>query len=552
VISRGKRYRNVFSILARHGFDDVAQLLSGNRFVRIFKKKYTPEEESQRIRDRWIRFRRVLEDLGPTYIKFGQVISNRPGILPDDLLSELSRLQDAVPPFPFEEVRKILETEFKRPIAEIFSEFNPVPLASASIAQVHEAVLFTGERVAIKVQRPGIEAIIKADIQILNDIAGLMMRSTELSSLRPKEMVAAFESTILGELNFLQEATHFRKFNERFMDDREVKIPKPFPEFCRKNVITLEFLDGIKISDVKTLEEKGYDLKLIAQRGFDAYFKQIFEWGYFHADPHPGNLTILPGNVVGILDFGMVGKLSDRDKNSLVEFIIGLGRDDLSRIVENIEKLQGFEIEDKTGMERDMAVFINDFGGQSSRDIDINDAITRGRELINRHNLKLNPDLFLLLRTVSMLEGIGTTLDPEFRSLEMIKPYALKLLKKNLNPKNLFKSRKLASVAADLFQLITTLPADTRKIIDKVKNDRIRVAVDNKNTRILAQQVNTAAKRLSYALMFVATFGGGCYLMGLPSLNMGSGLNIPAIIAFSLSGLLFFTTFWIRKRKDRF
>jgi len=552
VISRGKRYRNVFSILARHGFDDVAQLLSGNRFVRIFKKKYTPEEESQRIRDRWIRFRRVLEDLGPTYIKFGQVISNRPGILPDDLLSELSRLQDAVPPFPFEEVRKILETEFKRPIAEIFSEFNPVPLASASIAQVHEAVLFTGERVAIKVQRPGIEAIIKADIQILNDIAGLMMRSTELSSLRPKEMVAAFESTILGELNFLQEATHFRKFNERFLDDREVKIPKPFPEFCRKNVITLEFLDGIKISDVKTLEEKGYDLKLIAQRGFDAYFKQIFEWGYFHADPHPGNLTILPGNVVGILDFGMVGKLSDRDKNSLVEFIIGLGRDDLSRIVENIEKLQGFEIEDKTGMERDMAVFINDFGGQSSRDIDINDAITRGRELINRHNLKLNPDLFLLLRTVSMLEGIGTTLDPEFRSLEMIKPYALKLLKKNLNPKNLFKSRKLASVAADLFQLITTLPADTRKIIDKVKNDRIRVAVDNKNTRILAQQVNTAAKRLSYALMFVATFGGGCYLMGLPSLNMGNGLNIPAIIAFSLSGLLFFTTFWIRKRKDRF
>jgi len=552
VISRGKRYRNVFSILARHGFDDVAQLLSGNRFVRIFKKKYTPEEESQRIRDRWIRFRRVLEDLGPTYIKFGQVISNRPGILPDDLLSELSRLQDAVPPFPFEEVRKILETEFKRPIAEIFSEFNPVPLASASIAQVHEAVLFTGERVAIKVQRPGIEAIIKADIQILNDIAGLMMRSTELSSLRPKEMVAAFESTILGELNFLQEATHFRKFNERFLDDREVKIPKPFPEFCRKNVITLEFLDGIKISDVKTLEEKGYDLKLIAQRGFDAYFKQIFEWGYFHADPHPGNLTILPGNVVGILDFGMVGKLSDRDKNSLVEFIIGLGRDDLSRIVENIEKLQGFEIEDKTGMERDMAVFINDFGGQSSRDIDINDAITRGRELINRHNLKLNPDLFLLLRTVSMLEGIGTTLDPEFRSLEMIKPYALKLLKKNLNPKNLFKSRKLASVAADLFQLITTLPADTRKIIDKVKNDRIRVTVDNKNTRILAQQVNTAAKRLSYALMFVATFGGGCYLMGLPSLNMGNGLNIPAIIAFSLSGLLFFTTFWIRKRKDRF
>ena len=552
MISKGKRYRKVFSILARHGFDDVVQILSGSRLVRIFKKKHTPEDEEKRVRDRWIRLRNVLEDLGPTYIKFGQVISNRPGILPDDLLSELSRLQDAVPPFPFEEVQIILEREFKRPLAEIFSEFNPVPLASASIAQVHEGLLFTGERVAVKVQRPGIEAVIKADIQMLNDIAGLMMRSAELSALRPKEMVAAFENTILAELNFLQEATHFRKFSERFEGDKEVKIPRPFPEFCRKNVITLEFLDGIKISDLKALEEKGYDLKLIAQRGFDAYFKQIFEWGYFHADPHPGNLTILPGNVVGILDFGMVGKLSEQDKNSLVEFIIGLGRDDISSIVENIEKLQGSEIENKTGMEKDMAVFINDFGGQSSRDIDINDALVRGRELINKHNLKLNPDLFLLLRTVSMLEGIGTTLDPEFRSLDMIKPYALKLLKKNLNPKNLFKSRKLASVAADLYQLVTTLPSDTRKIIDKVKNDRIRITVDNKNTRILSQQVDAAGRRLSYALMFVATFGGGCYLINLPSLNFGPGLNFPAIMAFCLSAFLFINALWTRKRKDRF
>jgi ubiquinone biosynthesis protein len=232
------------------------------------------------------------------------------------------------------------------------------------------------------------------------------------------------------------------------------------------------FIDGIKINKIDELVAAGYDLKKIAENGFDSYFKQIFEWGYFHADPHPGNLFVLPGNRIGILDFGMVGRLTEKDRKALVEFIIGLGRDDIGRIVENVEKLQGSEIEDKPALEIDMAAFISDFGGQAARDIDLNDALNRGRFLINKHHLKLNPDLFLLLRAVSMLEGIGTTLDKDFRSLEIIKPFAIKLLSKSLNPRNIFKNKTVIAALADLGQLAVSLPADARKIIDKIKNDK--------------------------------------------------------------------------------
>ncbi len=549
MISSGKRYRKVFSILARHGFDDIVGLLSGQKWMRIFQKKRTPEQEEQKIRDRWIRLRLVLEELGPTYIKFGQILSNRPGLLPDDLVLELAKLQDAAPAFTFEEVTLILEQEFQQPLAELFRSIEPVPIASASIAQVHKAVLLSGETVAVKVQRPGIEEVIRADVEMLKDIAGLMMRSEELSSLRPKELVAAFERSILEELDFRKEAAHLRRFHEHFATDQFVKIPATFLALCSSKVITLEFFDGIKINKIKELEAAGYDLKLIARRGFDAYFKQIFEWGYFHADPHPGNLLVLPGGIIGILDFGMVGSLSEKDRSALVEFIIGLGRDDSARIVENIEKLQGEPIDNKLELERDMSAFIQEFGTQSVKDIDLNQALNRGRELINTHKLKLNPDLFLLLRTTSMLEGLGMSLDPEFRSLEFIKPYAFKLLRENLHPKNIFKSRKVIAGLADLVQLAMAFPADARKIVDKLKSDRFKVQVDDRATKHLAREVNLAGKRISNALIFLPLFLGACYLSAQPLPAVIWGMNAPALLCFGASALVLMNLWYVRRKK---
>jgi ubiquinone biosynthesis protein len=549
VISSGRRYRKVFSILARHGFDDIVGQLSGQKWMRFFRKKLSPEEEAQKIQDRWVRLRQVLEELGPTYIKFGQILSNRPGLLPDDLVHELAKLQDAVPPFPYEEVERILEQEFKQPIAQLFQSIEKVPLATASIAQVHKAVLLSGEAVAVKVQRPGIEEIIRADVEMLRDIAALMMRSSELASLRPKELVAAFERSILEELDFKKEAVHLRRFGELFQDDPHVKIPRLHSSLSSSKVLSLEFLSGIKINRIAELEAAGYDMKLVARRGFDAYFKQIFEWGYFHADPHPGNLLVLPGEVIGILDFGMVGRLSEKDRNALVEFIIGLGSDDTARIVKNIEKLQGSEIEDKPALERDMNAFIEEFGTKAVKDIDLNAALNRGREMINKHRLQLNPDLFLLLRTVSMLEGLGMSLDPEFRSLEIIKPYAFKLLQKNLNPKNLFKSRKLISAFSDLASLVSSFPADARKIVDKLKNDQVKVQIEDKATRQLAREIDQASKRIGNTLVFMTLFAGGCFFSTQSYEAYLVGLNAPALFCFSAAVLVIVQLRWMRRKK---
>jgi ubiquinone biosynthesis protein len=538
VSSKAKRYRKVFSVLIRHGFSDVVDQLSGRKFYKFFQAKRSPEEEQKRLNDRWVRLRLVLEELGPTYIKLGQVLSNRPGILPDELTAELSLLQDSVPSFTIEEVESVFKLDFGSSPQEIFEEFYPIPVASASIAQVHKGKLKTGEIVAIKVQRPGISAIIKSDIEVLNDIAKLMMRSAELSSLRPLELVAAFERSILSELNFKEEARHIKNFSERFADDDTVKIPKPFNELCTNNIITLEFIDGIKITQIERLKSDGYDLALIARRGFDAYFKQIYEWGYFHADPHPGNLMVLPGNVIGILDFGMVGKISEKDRKALIELIIGLGRDDAQRIVENVEKLQGEEVEDKAALEKDMLAFIEEYGSQAVKDINLNAAIAQGRELVNKHKLKLNPDLFLLLRAVSMLEGIGIGLDPEFRSLDVIKPYAFKLIRKQLNPKTLLKSKGLLAALGDLASLAVSLPSDSRKILHKLSNDKFKVQVDNKSLKELSKEISTAGQKISLAILAIAFIAGFAFFYQVNLHQIIWGLNLPALVFLSFFMLI--------------
>ncbi|MEX1189595.1 MAG: AarF/ABC1/UbiB kinase family protein [Bacteroidia bacterium] len=531
MISRGKRYRKVFAVLIRHGFSDIVDQISGRKLSKFFRANRSKEQEQQRLNDRWIRLRLVLEELGPTYIKLGQVLSNRPGLIPDELVAELSKLQDAVPPFTYEEVTKAFIQDFGKIPEEMFKSIDVKPIASASIAQVHVAYLLTGEKVAVKVQRPEIRNIIKADIEVLKDIASLMMRSEELSSLRPKELVGAFERSIISELNFTEEAKHLSRFEEKFSDDPLVKIPHSYPDFCSNLILTMEYVEGTKISNLEKLKSEGHDLASLARKGFDAYFKQIFEWGYFHADPHPGNLLILPDHSLGILDFGMVGRISQKDRKALIEFIIGLGRDDASRIVENVEKLQGSEVEDKPALEKDMSAFIEEFGTQAVKDIDLNSAIVRGRELINKHKLKLNPDLFLLLRTVSMLEGIGTTLDPDFKSLDVIKPYAFKLIRKQLNPANLLKSKGLIAGLGDLIALASSLPSDTRKILTKLSNDKFKIQIENRGTDELSKSIGQSSKTIAYSILAAAFFAGVCFfsIQAFPIFVLG--LSLPLFLS---------------------
>jgi len=502
----------------------------------FYRKKRNEEKEKL---ERWMRFRALLEALGPTYVKFGQVLSNRPGLLPDALLEELARLQDKVPPFDSKTAFEILERELKRPIGEVFAYIEQQPVASASIAQVHKAQLISGEWVAVKIKRPGIDEIIAADITILKDLARILKRHKELSALQPVELALAFERSILSELDFKQELSHIQKFFKLFDSDPHVRIPKPYAAYCSANVLCMEFLVGIKINDYKALQENGYDLKAVAQRGFDTFFKQIFEWGYFHADPHPGNLIVMENNTLGIFDFGMVGQLNSDDRNALVEFVIALGRDDVERIVETIEMLQGSPVNDRKGLESDLSKFISEFGSTAVKDIDLNEALNQGRNMAYRYKLKLNPDLFLLFRTISLLEGIGIGLDPQFRSLDAIKPFAVKLLVNQLNPKKLFSNNKeLLFWLADWVQLIRFLPGDLRKLTTRIREDGVRIRTDNPANFRLGNQVRSSADILALSLGFGFALLAFMYAQNFDAEKHYAGLNAIQIFC-ALFAMLF-------------
>jgi len=479
----------------------------------------------------------AVEELGPAWIKFGQILSNRPGLLPDALTEELTRLQDKVAPMAPEEVNRVIADSFGRPVAEIFQHFNPEPIGSASIAQVHIARLHNGEQVAVKIQRPGIEAMIRGDLILMRDLAALMNRSGDYAKLRPVQLVEVFEKSILEELDFLAEQGHLLWFAEKFRDEKNIKIPAVYQEYSTSKVITLEYLEGVNIRETDKLRELNCDLAFIARKGFEAYARQIFEWGYFHADPHPGNLLILPGNVIGILDFGMVGRLNDRDRKALTEFIIGLGKDDIGRIVENIERLQAKDVENRRELEKDIIRFIQDFGSKAIKDIDLNEVLKRGRELIFKHNLELNPDLFLMLRTVSLLEGIGMSLDTSFRSLDMVKPYAFDLLRRSINPFRLAKSKTAQAWLADFGHLAYALPGDFRRILEKLRNDQLQIQTESKSTRLLAREVAKAGRRIAYAILSMGFLAGALY----------TDHSLYAAGLFSLSAISLLAVLFVRR-----
>ncbi len=532
MIAKSKRYREVLSLIARFGFGTY---IASPWLRKLGLKKQSKSEDRLQ---RWRKFRQLLETLGPTYIKFGQILSNRPGIVPDELLEELALLQDRVPPFPTADAIALIENESKKSMSELFARFGDAPVASASIAQVYEANLHDGTRVAVKVRRPEIEQIIRADVAIMRDLARLMQRHSELASLQPMDLVEAFERTILEELDFEREQNNIKRLGSLFEKDETVVVPHVYSSFSGPSFITMSYIEGIKISQRKNLNSNGYDLSLVAKRGFDAYFKQIFEWGFFHADPHPGNLLVLPGNRIGFLDFGMTGQLSQADRNALVEFVIALGRDDVERIVETIEMLQGCAVEDRKTLERELSDFIAEFGGTAVKDIDLNQALDKGRRIAFKHRLKLNPDLYLLFRTISLLEGIGISLDPQFRSLDAIKPYAFKLLLKQLDPRNLVQNKEIISWLADTTQLIKHGPGDLRKIMGKLRDDRLVLRTESPATDRLREQIRDTGKLISMTLGFGLLFFIGFYTIDSKLKPIVGDLNVVSLVAFTLGSIL--------------
>lgn len=496
------RWREIASVLSRYGLAGWISRL-GPDFAKDFLKA---PGGAAIARHSWeTRLRMALGELGPTFIKLGQFLSTRPDLVGVKLADELQQLQTDVPADPPEVARRILEIEFGSPPDEVFDAFEDQPLASASIGQVHRARLKTGEDVVVKIQRAGIERKVEVDLDILSGLAQMAERIPEFENYRPNAMAAEFRRVFRHELDFTREARNMRQFARELRGDPSVHIPRCYPELSTSRVLTMEYVDGIKLSDTQKLLEAGVDLELIARRGATLYLEMIFAKSFYHADPHPGNALVMPGNVIALLDFGMVGRIDERLHEDIEEMLLAIAAQDSEHLTAMIIRVGAVP----TGLDRaalglDVADFISLYASQSLDDFDLSGALNDMTEMIRRYQISLPARVAMLIKVLVTLEGTAQLLSPKFSLTEVMRPYRKRMILKRLSPGR--KIRKMRRFYTQLEHLVETLPRGLTEILEQVQSGKFDVHLDHRG---LEPSVN----RLVLGMLASALFLGSSLLL---------------------------------------
>jgi ubiquinone biosynthesis protein len=527
-----KRLREIISVLAKYQFGNI---LEGSGLKKRFYIPYISSKKSEDDLDSKApeRFRLALEELGTTFIKLGQVLSTRPDLVGKDVADELAKLQDEVPPFPFESVKTVVEEDLGDSLEKIFPEFEETPIASASIAQVHEAKLKDGTRVAVKVQRLNLEKQIKKDIVIMRYLARQAdKRVTDLKYYNIPGIVDEFERVIEKEMDFEQEARNIERFRTLFEDDNNVYAPEVYGNYSARRVLTMEFIDGVKITEISKSSFK-VDPKKIAKIGTDCYFKQIFMHGFFHADPHPGNLLILPNNVLCYVDFGMVGHLDKEFMDNLVELFVFTLNYDVKGMINQLRYMRLIDQDTNIDeMKYDLIDLLDKYYGAEIKDVGgmINE-FSKPTILV-KHKIKLPKDFILLGRVLSMAEDLGVKLDPSFNGIEVARPLIKKLLKKRLSPLRLldYQTRYLF----ELEHLIKDLPETINQVFLRIEEGKIKAELEFKELDKFSLHLEKITNRITLALIVSSLIIGSSLI-----LQTNKGMPMP-VIGFSTVGMVIF------------
>ena len=533
-----RRYRQIGMVLFKYGFDHLLEYLNLSDFIARGKKIFRRSEMKIAQLSPAERMRLALEELGPSFIKLGQLLSTRPDVLPKSYITEFSKLQDSVPSFPFAEVRDQIRAELGGEIEDIFSSFVTVPIAAASIAQVHRARLTSGEEVVVKVRRPDVVELVETDIDVLMGLAFLAERHLPGSDIYdPVGLVREFSRTIRREMDFSREGLTIEKIAGNFAGDKALYFPKVFWEKTSKGVLTLEYIDGIKVSDLPALEKAGLDRSIIAKRGADAFLKMVLLHGFFHGDPHPGNVFILPGNTICLLDYGMVGRLDEELKGYLVDLLLAI----IKRDVEEVISLLNYsgDLPDQLNaraLKRDLAEFIDSYYEIPLQEIEVGRILMEFIEIITTYQIKFQPDLMLLTKALITVEGMGRELDPKFDMIEHLRPFMEKAIKERISPRHLAKD--LREHFIELTHLFKNLPKDLKELLNRINRNKFKINLEHRGLDRFIQELDKSINRLSSSLIIAALIVGSSIIMQTDKGPLLLGFPIFAFFGYTIAGLI--------------
>ncbi|HJV34855.1 AarF/ABC1/UbiB kinase family protein [Geomonas sp.] len=535
-----RRYRQIITVFAGYGLEHLLEYLNLSQVMAASRRVLRRPTPKAAHLSAPTRLRLAMEELGPTFIKLGQLLSTRPDIIPEPFIQEFSRLQDSIPSIPFSEVCSEIERELGVPIEERFSSLGSESIAAASIAQVHRARLISGEDVVVKVRRPGVVETVETDIDILMGVALLLERHTAGSDIYdPVGVVREFAYTIRREMDLAREGHAIERIRDNFKGDPTLYFPTVYWQATAKGVLTLEYIEGIKVSEVAAIEAAGLDRGEIARRGAVAFLKMVLEHGFFHGDPHPGNVLILPGNVIALLDFGMVGRLDPSVKQYLTDVLTAVINRDVDELVATITaNVEVSENLDVSGLKKGLAEFIDGYFEIPLKEIEVGRMLLQFIDLVSTHRIKIPPDLTLLVKVLVVIEGMGRELDPQFDMVGHLRPFMEEALREQHSPTRMMHEVEKGFQA--YLSLARNLPRDIREILNKINRNKLRIDLEHRGLDRFGKELERSANRVSLSLIITALIIGSSIAMQANRGPLLWGLPAFAFFGYLCAGIVGF------------